>query len=121
MLPGIMVKRPKTEVEKEALELLKLVGLENFVSQFPVKLSGGQMQRVTIARAMINSPALLFADEPTGDLDSQTGRIVVELIKRFAHERDMAVIFVTHDTEMSKLCDRTIEIEDGKIVNMAKN
>ncbi|MHA1303291.1 MAG: ABC transporter ATP-binding protein [Candidatus Heimdallarchaeaceae archaeon] len=117
MLPGIMAGNPQRKVRKKALNLLKEVGIERFKNQFPIKLSGGQMQRVTIARSMINDPVLLFADEPTGDLDSETGKVVVDLIHRFAKEKGTALIFVTHDKEMAKRCDRIIRIRDGRIVN----
>jgi len=116
MLPGLMIGRPKKEVKKRALELIKEVDIERFQNQYPIKLSGGQMQRVTIARAMINNPAVLFADEPTGDLDSQTGEVVIDLIKSFAKEQGTAVILVTHDKKVAQACDRIIEIGDGKIV-----
>lgn len=117
MLPGLMIGRPNREARRRALELIEEVGLTRFQNQFPIKLSGGQMQRVTIARAMINDPAVLFADEPTGDLDSQTGKTVIDLIKRFAKEKQTAVILVTHDRSITKVCDRIIEIGDGKVVS----
>ncbi len=116
MLPGLMAGRPRREVRKRALELIEEVGIERFQNQFPIKLSGGQMQRVTIARAMINNPAVLFADEPTGDLDSQTGKVVIDLISRFAKEQGTAVILVTHDLAVAKTCDRMVRIGDGKVV-----
>ena len=116
MLPGLMIRTPKKDVRKRALELIEEVGLERFQNQFPIKLSGGQLQRVTIARAMINDPAVLFADEPTGDLDSQTGKVVIDLIRRFAKEKDTAVILVTHDMDMAKTCDSIISIRDGRVV-----
>jgi len=116
MLPGLMIGRNRREVRKRALELIDEVELLRFQNQFPIKLSGGQLQRVTIARAMINDPAVLFADEPTGDLDSQTGQKVIELIKRFSKEKNTAIILVTHDLEMAKVCDRIINIQDGRIV-----
>ena len=117
MLPGLMIGTPRRIVRKRAIELIKEVGLERFQNQFPIKLSGGQMQRVTIARAMINDPAVLFADEPTGDLDSQTGQVVIDLIKRFAKELGTAVILVTHDKEVANSCDRIVNIGDGKIMS----
>lgn len=117
MLPGLMVGRVNREVRREALELIEEVGLSRFQNQFPIKLSGGQLQRVTIARAMINEPSVLFADEPTGDLDTQTGKTVIDLIRRFAKEKQTAVILVTHDRSITKICDRTIEISDGRIVD----
>ena len=116
MLPGLMVGRANREVKREALKLIEEVGLTRFQNQFPIKLSGGQLQRVTIARAMINDPSVLFADEPTGDLDTQTGKTVIDLIQRFAKEKQTAVILVTHDRSITKICDRTIEIGDGRIV-----
>jgi putative ABC transport system ATP-binding protein len=117
MLPALMINRPKKEAKERALELIKEVGLERFQNQFPIKLSGGQMQRVTIARAMINDPAVIFADEPTGDLDSQTGKVVIDLIRRFSKEKNTAVIIVTHDIAMAKTCDRMIQIGDGKVIS----
>ncbi len=117
MLPALMINRPKKEAKERALELIREVGLERFQNQFPIKLSGGQMQRVTIARAMINDPAVLFADEPTGDLDSQTGKVVIDLIRRFSKEKNTAVILVTHDIAMAKTCDRMIQIGDGKVIS----
>jgi putative ABC transport system ATP-binding protein len=117
MLPALMINRPRKEVKEEAIKLIKEVGLERFQNQFPIKLSGGQMQRVTIARAMINNPAVLFADEPTGDLDSQTGEVVIDLIRRFAKEKNTAVILVTHDPKVAEVCDRVIEMGDGRITN----
>ncbi len=117
MLPALMINHPKKEAKERALELIKEVGLERFQNQFPIKLSGGQMQRVTIARAMINDPAVIFADEPTGDLDSQTGKVVIDLIRRFSKEKNTAVILVTHDIAMAKTCDRMIQIGDGKVMS----
>ncbi|MCG3215487.1 MAG: ABC transporter ATP-binding protein [Candidatus Heimdallarchaeota archaeon] len=116
MLPALMIGIPRKEAKKKALELVNEVGLERFQNQFPIKLSGGQLQRVTIARAMVNDPTVLFADEPTGDLDSQTGQIVIDLIHRFSKEKGTAVILVTHDMTMAKNCDRIISIQDGRVV-----
>ncbi len=117
MLPALMINIPKKEAKKRALELIRDVDLERFQNQFPIKLSGGQMQRVTIARAMINDPAVLFADEPTGDLDSQTGKVVIDLIRRFSKEKNTSVILVTHDIAMAKTCDRMIQIGDGRVIS----
>ena len=117
MLPALMINRPKKEARAKAIELIKEVGLERYQNQFPIKLSGGQMQRVTIARAMINDPAVLFADEPTGDLDSETGQVVIDLIRRFAEEKNTAVILVTHDLEIAKVCDRIILMGDGRVAS----
>ncbi len=116
MLPGLMIGTSRKEARERALELIELVGLERFQNQFPIKLSGGQLQRVTIARAMINDPAVLFADEPTGDLDSQTGKVVIDLIRSFVKEKGTAVILVTHDMAIANTCDSIISIRDGRVV-----
>ncbi|MHA1912228.1 MAG: ABC transporter ATP-binding protein [Candidatus Kariarchaeaceae archaeon] len=96
-------------------QLMKDVGLEDFKTQFPNLLSGGQMQRVTIARALMNHPSIIFADEPTGDLDSITGEQIVQLLEAF-HKRGSTIVLVTHDPEIAKRADREIKIEDGQVV-----
>ena len=100
-----------------ASTLLKSVQLSVFEKQYPTKLSGGQMQRVTIARSLINTPKILFADEPTGDLDSVTGKEIMELLAKFNKENNTAVILVTHDKSLLSYCSRVINMTDGKIVN----
>ncbi len=101
---------------KQASSLLKSVQLESFEKQYPTKLSGGQMQRVTIARSLINSPKILFADEPTGDLDSVTGKEVMELLAQFNKENNTTVILVTHDKSLLSYCSRVINMTDGQII-----
>ena len=102
---------------KERIEnLLKDVGLSNQAKQFPATLSGGQMQRVAIARALTNSPAVIFADEPTGDLDSQTGKQVMDLLKKFHEETKTTIIVITHAKDVADYAERQIRIEDGVIV-----
>ena len=98
-------------------DLLRGVGIENQAKQFPAQLSGGQMQRVAIARALTNRPKVLFADEPTGDLDSETGKQVMELIKKFHEETNTTVIIITHEADIAAYAQRQIKIEDGVIVN----
>jgi putative ABC transport system ATP-binding protein len=99
---------------KERVEtLLKGVNIDKQAKQFPAQLSGGQMQRVAIARALTNKPKVLFADEPTGDLDSETGKQVMDLIKRFHEETKTTVVVITHDQEVAKYADRQIILEDG--------
>ena len=100
-------------------ELMKDVQLEQFGKQIPIKLSGGQMQRVTIARSMTNKPDILFADEPTGDLDSVTGAEIMKLISRF-HAEGSSVVLVTHDHEIAMCAERIIELRDGQIVKDVK-
>jgi ABC-type lipoprotein export system ATPase subunit len=96
-------------------QLMTEVGLEDFITQYPTLLSGGEMQRVTIARALMNHPSIIFADEPTGDLDSVTGEQIVQLLETF-HKRGSTIVLVTHDPEIAKRADREIKLEDGQIV-----
>ncbi len=101
---------------KERIEnLLKGVGLDNQAKQYPATLSGGQMQRVAIARALTNSPAVIFADEPTGDLDSETGKQVMDLLKKFHAETKTTIIVITHAKNVADYAERQILIEDGVI------
>ena len=102
---------------KDASELLQSVQLSPYEKQYPTKLSGGQMQRVTIARSLINTPKILFADEPTGDLDSVTGKEIMELLAKFNKENNTAVILVTHDKSLLSYCTRVINMTDGKIIS----
>ncbi len=103
------------KLDKKAEGLLENVQLKQFQNQIPTKLSGGQMQRVTIARSMINSPDILFADEPTGDLDSKTGHEIMNLISAF-HKQGSSIVMVTHDPEIAMMADRIIEVRDGQII-----
>ncbi|MFX0053050.1 MAG: ATP-binding cassette domain-containing protein, partial [Candidatus Hermodarchaeota archaeon] len=84
----------------------------------PTKLSGGQMQRVIIARACINSPQVVFADEPTGDLDSETGKQVLSNFRQLCDEKGIAFVIVTHDQEMAAFADRIVRMKDGQIVEL---
>jgi putative ABC transport system ATP-binding protein len=98
-------------------ELLEGVGINKQAKQYPAQLSGGQLQRVAIARALTNRPKVLFADEPTGDLDSQTGKQVMQLIKRFHEETKTTIIIITHEQEIANYAQKQIKIEDGLIEN----
>jgi len=102
----------KTRIE----ELLEGVGISKQAKQYPAQLSGGQMQRVAIARALTNRPKVLFADEPTGDLDSVTGKQVMELLKKFHEETETTIIVITHDQEVADYSERQIILEDGVVV-----
>jgi len=101
----------------KANSLLKAVGLEKRTHHLPVELSGGEQQRVAIARALINTPEILFCDEPTGNLDSQTGEEVTSLIRRLNSENKMTVVLVTHNLELAKNADQIFHLRDGVLVN----
>ncbi len=96
-------------------DLLDGVGIKQQAKQYPAQLSGGQMQRVAIARALTNRPQVLFADEPTGDLDSETGKQVMELIKKFHEETKTTIIIITHEQDIANYAQRQIKLEDGVI------
>ena len=112
-LKGIRGEKAK----RRSLELLEQVGLAEKYATFPSDLSGGQKQRVAIARALAGDPQIVLADEPTAALDSQTGRTVMEMMARLAHERDRAVVIVTHDSRVLSFADRIVRIEDGRIAD----
>ncbi|MBA3857728.1 MAG: hypothetical protein C0507_12535 [Cyanobacteria bacterium PR.3.49] len=101
--------------EERAKELLRRVGLENRANFFPAQLSGGEMQRVAIARALIHEPRLLVADEPTGNLDTQNGEKILNLIKEFNRDLKLAVIMATHSKEASLFADRVLQMRDGTL------
>lgn len=113
---GLMLKGvPKKEYEEAAKRVLNLVGLEDRLHHRPNQLSGGQQQRVSIARALVGNPKILFADEPTGNLDTKTSFEVMDLISRISKEENVTVIMVTHDEEMTGYADRMFHMRDGQI------
>ncbi len=114
-LPMRLARRPLRERQERAAALLRRVGLEDRLSHRPTELSGGEQQRVAIARAVANEPALLLADEPTGNLDSHSGAEVVRLLEELLDE-GRTVIVVTHDEGLSRRAHRTIRLHDGRIV-----
>lgn len=111
-------RKTNSHLEKESLarELLKTVGLEGKEDRLPANLSGGEQQRVAIARALIMRPKYLFADEPTGNLDSTNGEVIMNLFKKFNQEYKTTIIFVTHDEIFGQKANRTIKLSDGKIL-----
>ncbi len=115
-LPIQFAQKAKFKPDKRARELLKLLGLGDRMNHRPAELSGGQQQRVAIARALANNPPLLLADEPTGNLDTESGQIVLDALKQVQRESGTTVVIVTHDTELSRYADRTITLVDGEIV-----
>ncbi|MBR0163159.1 MAG: ABC transporter ATP-binding protein [Lachnospiraceae bacterium] len=106
--------------EKEALEALARVGLKDRAHHLPSQMSGGEQQRVCVARALINYPKILLADEPTGNLDEANERIVVELFKKL-HEEGTTLIIVTHDPEVAEVAQRTVVLRDGRLVKETVN
>lgn len=119
MLPlGIQVGRMKPEQEARAVEALGEVGLADRAGEQITKLSGGQQQRVAIARALIKRPPLLLADEPTGNLDTETAGEVFKLMRAKSRESGIACLFVTHDPAMAERCDRIFNLVDGRIVDV---
>jgi len=115
-LPLVYARIPRVERRKVAEEALEAVGLGDRMHHQPNELSGGQRQRVAIARALVNRPSLLLADEPTGNLDSQTGREILDLFQDL-HRRGNSIIMVTHEDDVAKEAHRIIHIRDGKISN----
>ena len=105
------------EIEEQALDLLKKVGLSEKVSAYPCELSGGQQQRVAIARALASKPAIILADEPTGNLDSKTSQDVLGLLKITSQKFSQTMVMITHTEELAQMADRIIRIEDGRIVS----
>ena len=102
--------------EERVAELLALVGLSDHVNQRPGEMSGGQQQRVAIARALANQPALIIADEPTGQLDSDTGRAIMQLLRAVVRSEGVTALVATHDPQLMELADRVLDLRDGQIV-----
>lgn len=105
----------------DPIETLKMVGLEKRINNFPSKLSGGEQQRVSIARAIVKQPSLLLCDEPTGALDSKTGQSIIKLLKEISKNGNQTVIIVTHNANIQYMADRVIKLSDGKIIEDVRN
>jgi putative ABC transport system ATP-binding protein/lipoprotein-releasing system ATP-binding protein len=119
-LENVLMPAMKTKTERSrrfsAETLLDEFGIRDKANSFPSQLSGGEQQRVAIARALIMNPTYLFADEPTGNLDSQNGQIVMDIFQRINKEKGTTIIFVTHDLEFAKMADHQIKLSDGLVV-----
>ena len=116
MMPALIARRSTTEAEQEAKKLLELMNLKDRLSHKPSALSGGEQQRVAIARALINRPALLLADEPSGNLDSKNRDEIHSLFFRLREELGQTTIIVTHDEGLASMADRKITMRDGEII-----
>jgi putative ABC transport system ATP-binding protein len=114
-LPLLVARVPGREARRRALEALALVDIADWANHVPDELSGGQRQRVTIARALVNDPAIVWADEPTGDLDSENAEDVLRLMRRLNVERGLTFLIVTHDIGIGRGCDRIVRMVDGRI------
>jgi ABC-type lipoprotein export system ATPase subunit len=119
-LENVLMPARKTKTEdarrSRATELMNEFGLGDKLSRLPGELSGGEQQRVAIARALIMEPRYIFADEPTGNLDSANGELVMQILKRISREQKAAVIMVTHDPDYAAMADRRIQLSDGKVL-----
>jgi len=114
-LPALIQNRPRPQIEAEAVALLKDVGLEHRLQHKPGELSGGEQQRVAVARALMQHPALVLADEPTGNLDTHTGEALFALLRKLNRDRGITFVIVTHNDKLSAQADRLIHMEDGMI------
>ena len=116
MLPALIAGKSRKQARQQALPLLETVGLSHRISHKPSELSGGEQQRVAIARALVNRPSVVFADEPTGNLDSRTKEEIHRLFFSLRDQFGVTIILVTHDRDLARLCDRTVEMIDGRFV-----
>ena len=115
-IPGWIAKRAKKELDKKAMELLDFMGLAEKASKKPNSLSGGEQQRVAVARALINDPHLIFADEPTGNLDSENAYALHELFIQLRDTMNQSFLIVTHNEDLADRCNRKLTMKDGKII-----
>jgi lipoprotein-releasing system ATP-binding protein len=116
-IPAFIANTPKKDAEKKAIELLTFLGLSNRIHHKPNELSGGEQQRVAVARALINNPDVVFADEPSGNLDSSAAKNLHELFFTLREKFNQTFVIVTHNEELANMADRKLEMIDGKIIN----
>jgi lipoprotein-releasing system ATP-binding protein len=121
LIPGLIAGKTEQELRNRAKELSQLLGFENRLSHKPSELSGGEQQRVAVARALINNPKIVFADEPSGNLDSQNAQALHELFFKLRENFGQSFVIVTHNQELAKMADRTLTMQDGKILSMLNN
>jgi len=115
-MPGWIAKQPKKKINDRAIELLDFMGLADKATKKPNSLSGGEQQRVAVARALLNSPELIFADEPTGNLDSENAAALHELFIRLRNEMNQSFLIVTHNEQLASMSNRTLHMKDGKFI-----
>lgn len=116
MIPALIAGRSDKDARAEALELLEMMGLKERTTHKPAELSGGEQQRVAIARALMNHPSVLFADEPSGNLDTRTKEEIHNLFFSLRYKLGQTIIIVTHDPDLAKMCDRSLYMRDGQFV-----
>lgn len=117
IIPGLIAGREEKELKKRALELATILGVEGRLDHKPAELSGGEQQRVAVARALINDPKIIFADEPSGNLDSKSAQDLHELFFKLRDEFGQSFVIVTHNQELAQMADRMLTMQDGKIVS----
>ena len=116
-LPAYIAGISKKQAEKKAKEILSMLGLENRMTHKPGELSGGEQQRVAVGRALINSPAVILADEPSGNLDSKNAKDLHKLLLKLNQEREQTIVIVTHNDELANMANRKLEMVDGKLIS----
>ena len=116
-LPAYIAGISKKQAEKKAKEILSILGLENRMTHKPGELSGGEQQRVAVGRALINSPAVILADEPSGNLDSKNAKDLHKLLLKLNQEREQTIVIVTHNDELANMANRKLEMVDGKLIS----
>lgn len=119
-LPLLMQDIPQKKAYKQAEEALKRVGLATHMSQLPSQLSGGEQQRVSISRAIAHKPDILFADEPTANLDNESSKVIMEIFLEL-HKAGQTIVMVTHEPEYGKMAEKIVHLDDGRIVSITKN
>ena len=115
-IPGWIAKMPSKQIQQKAMELLDFMGLSDKMNKKPHSLSGGEQQRVAVARALLNSPAIIFADEPTGNLDSENANALHQLFIRLRNEMNQSFLIVTHNESLASLSNRSLTMKDGKFL-----
>lgn len=116
-LPGLIAGKSKKHLEARALELLSYLGLKDRIDHLPSELSGGEQQRVSVARALMNQPKLLLADEPSGNLDSKNADEMHALFKQLQHDLGQTIVLITHNPDLARMADRPLQMQDGLLVN----